>query len=120
MPDKALIACNIPGCPARTERLRCPAHSSKRKQQYDLDNPNRQAYYKSLEWRAKRKRILKRDPFCVTGCGKLSRIVDHRIARENGGTDDDDNLQGLCTTCHNRKTAKYDGGFGNQRKSYGT
>lgn len=31
--------------------------------------------------------------------------VDHIIALENGGTDDDDNLQILCDWCHPPKTA---------------
>lgn len=31
--------------------------------------------------------------------------IDHIIALENGGTDDDDNLQVLCDWCHAPKTA---------------
>jgi len=31
--------------------------------------------------------------------------IDHRIALENGGTDEDDNLQLLCPWCHKPKTA---------------
>lgn len=32
--------------------------------------------------------------------------IDHRIALECGGTDDDDNLQVLCDWCHDGKTAE--------------
>lgn len=31
--------------------------------------------------------------------------IDHRIALENGGSDEDDNLQLLCPWCHKPKTA---------------
>jgi 5-methylcytosine-specific restriction protein A len=31
--------------------------------------------------------------------------IEHRIALENGGTDDDDNLFIACTWCHREKTA---------------
>ena len=32
-------------------------------------------------------------------------IVDHKIPKRQGGTDDDSNLQSLCQACHNHKTA---------------
>lgn len=31
--------------------------------------------------------------------------IDHRIALENGGSDEDDNLQVLCPWCHKPKTS---------------
>jgi 5-methylcytosine-specific restriction endonuclease McrA len=38
--------------------------------------------------------------------------LDHKIARNAGGTDDANNLHWLCHSCHSRKTVKKDGGFG--------
>lgn len=36
----------------------------------------------------------------------IARQVDHIIPLHKGGTDDLDNLEGLCLTCHERKTAR--------------
>ncbi len=36
----------------------------------------------------------------------LAEQVDHIVPLHKGGTDDLDNLEGLCLTCHGRKTAK--------------
>ncbi|MCK1313709.1 HNH endonuclease [Bradyrhizobium sp. 23] len=41
--------------------------------------------------------------------------MDHKLARNAGGTDDPSNLHWLCHGCHSRKTAKKDGGFGHPR-----
>ncbi|MBF4406127.1 HNH endonuclease, partial [Vibrio anguillarum] len=35
-----------------------------------------------------------------------ARDVDHIINKANGGTDDDANLQSICSPCHKEKTAK--------------
>ena len=55
-------------------------------------------------------------PLCVVceAAGRVqpSECVDHITPREAGGTDDDHNLQALCLSCHARKTARHDGGYG--------
>jgi len=59
--------------------------------------------------------IILRDPVCTApGCYKLSTDADHIIARAKGGTDDDENLRGMCHGHHSRKTILEDGGFGRQ------
>jgi len=52
--------------------------------------------------------ILRRDGFRCQACGAEDRPlhVDHIVARANGGTNDESNLQALCDKCNLRKGAK--------------
>lgn len=56
-------------------------------------------------WRRIRERVLSDEPFCRR-CGVEGVEVDHIVPRSLGGADDRQNLQTLCTACHNRKTAE--------------
>lgn len=59
------------------------------------------------QWRATRLRILERDHWTCQhpGCGQHATQVDHIINDAAGGTDDDSNLQALCTPHHRTKSA---------------
>ena len=71
-------------------------------------------------WRRLRSYVLDHQPLCADPFGhhvEDRRVVpasqvDHIVPRAEGGTDDEDNLQALCPSCHARKTALHDGGFG--------
>jgi 5-methylcytosine-specific restriction protein A len=56
-----------------------------------------------------RVRHLSANPLCVMcerkGLVRLATQLDHIVALTNGGTNDDDNYQGLCEPCHIDKTA---------------
>ncbi|WP_198387586.1 HNH endonuclease [Burkholderia ubonensis] len=54
-----------------------------------------------------RQRIRLRDKYICQKCRIAVRIgeVDHIISLENGGTNDDENMQLLCIDCHKKKTA---------------
>lgn len=70
-------------------------------------------------WRRLRRMKLAANPLCEAHL-KQGRVVpatdvDHVVSREDGGTDDWDNLMSMCHSCHSRKTATVDGGFGRQR-----
>lgn len=58
----------------------------------------------------RRKRLLSANPLCVhceqRGDVTVATEVDHIIALTNGGPDTDENCQGLCGPCHERKTIK--------------
>lgn len=63
-------------------------------------------------WYRVRARYLRTHPLCVR-CGAVADVVDHILPMARGGEQyHTDNLQPLCTVCHNRKTATEDGGFG--------
>lgn len=66
------------------------------------------AHYVTADWKAKRQRILLRDSYVCRMCGVVAAgqgaHVDHVIPLEEFGTDDDANLQTLCSSCHGRKT----------------
>lgn len=61
------------------------------------------------DWQQRRLRILQRDKYQCQLCkpkGWLTaaRHVDHIVAKADGGSDDDSNLQSLCKPCHDAKT----------------
>lgn len=70
------------------------------------DRPARPASKPMLS-QADKWRILRRDGFCCQSCGAQDRPlhVDHVIARINGGSDADENLQALCDKCNLQKGA---------------
>jgi 5-methylcytosine-specific restriction protein A len=81
----------------------CPIHKR--------PSASRQGY--GASWRKIRQAALERDNHRCTRCGSTVRLnVDHRIPRSMGGDDSLSNLTTLCASCHSRKTARHDGGFG--------
>lgn len=57
------------------------------------------------------------------GCGwkfgvKGDYEIDHILALERGGTDDDSNLQLLCAACHSKKTPDDHATAGRMRRSF--
>lgn len=76
----------------------------------NIDKSNA-SFYNSRQWRKLRLMILQREPLCKE-CEKKNRfvsavVVDHILPINKGGAKLSlDNLQGLCTTCHNRKSAR--------------
>ena len=66
------------------------------------------AHYRTADWKARRLRILRRDAFVCRDCSRVvygqAAHVDHVQPLEEGGTDEDANLQTLCQSCHGTKT----------------
>jgi len=85
-------------------------------------NPVARALYRSKRWRTERASFLHDHPLCVE-CARHdvirpASVVDH--IDPHGGDEtvfwDRAHWQALCASCHGRKTAARDGGFGNQRR----
>lgn len=65
-------------------------------------------------WNKLRKVILQRDCHLCQPCLRAGRVtsatqVDHIKPKAKGGTDDEGNLQAICTPCHEAKTATDNG-----------
>ena len=72
------------------------------------------------DWQRLRLAFLANNPLCED-CMSAGRVVpavhvDHKVAIARGGTNDWNNLRPLCASCHSRKTAREDGGFGRGRR----
>jgi 5-methylcytosine-specific restriction protein A len=77
-------------------------------QRWSATNDNR---YHSNRWRNLRLEKLKENPLCVEcakqGLTTLATVGDHiNPVRLGGEFWDKENIQGLCESCHNKKSAK--------------
>ena len=68
-------------------------------------------FYQSTAWRKLRKVKLEQDPLCEEclkkGIHNPAKVADHIVSINQGGAAlDIANLQSLCNTCHNKKSAK--------------
>lgn len=84
---------------------RCPDCSKSRAKVYDKTKRDKESnkFYHSREWKNLRTLILNENPFCVA-CGKAAQMVDHIKAIKDGGEPlDQENLQSMCNSCHNKK-----------------
>ena len=126
--------CAYQGCrkPVPVSEKFCASHKKKgeerdAKQKADRDrqraerNGSSTARGYGYRWQKLRARILEAHPLCVEcekkGIVRMATDVDH-IKPHKGNPFlmwDEENLQPLCHECHSRKTAREDGGFGNER-----
>lgn len=79
------------GCPGitTTKTPYCPAHKAL-------------GFY-GTAWRRRQAEHLALEPTCRR-CGQAAEMADHIQPRSQGGTDEHDNLQSLCLSCHGNKT----------------
>ena len=110
--------CSFAGCKnvVHGGDYRCEQHpvtySPKRK--YDHHYHKGQHIYKSARWTKIRKQFLSKYPLCQScerfGIYTTATVLDHIKEIKDLEMDsplvwDTDNMQGLCHSCHNRKTA---------------
>ena len=118
MPARPLQLCRERGCRTLTRERggRCDEHQRQQTRENNkADNPDRRAsfkFYGSTRWRKLRQWILQMHPLCVDcksdGVLRQATVVDHIKPRSERPdlAYDQDNLQGLCKTCHEAKSMK--------------
>lgn len=106
MPYAAPKPCSHPGCGAlvRDGSSRCSQHP---KPQW-AKKPTATKRITGRKLQTLRAQLFSRCPLC-THCQQQGRTTlatqrDHIIPLAEGGTDDDDNTQGLCDACHEEKS----------------
>ena len=118
MPTAAPKPCRHPGCGKLVSDGSGYCADHKRPAAGSFADPNRGTRHDrgyGSKWDKIRERILKRDNGLCQAClrngvvtpvgrKKFSYYCDHIVPKEEGGTDDDENLQALCRPCHTAKT----------------
>lgn len=137
MPVAAPKPCRQQGCGVlvRDGGGYCPAHKRAVKKEVESRRESSTKRGYGYKWQQARAGHLRSHPFCVghDRRGELvqATVVDHIVAHklsealESGDAErivkaqelfwDCSNWQSLCKTCHDEKTAREDGAFGNQR-----
>lgn len=112
MPSTALKPCAHPGCSALVANgSRCDQHKVNKTSNWSKpERSSSTARGYGWAWTKLRNRIMHRDGGLCQVCFSAGLIVqakevDHIVAKHNGGTDDETNLQAICIECHKLKTA---------------
>lgn len=105
--------CRTQGCTAlhRNSNSYCDEHQSEligwARSQLKKGNTTKRGY--GAAWRRIRSYVLQRDKYLCVPCFDVGRVteaaeVDHKVPLAEGGTEDVENLQAICTECHKKKT----------------
>lgn len=116
--------CNKVGCRNLTDRTYCPEHEQQYK--HEKERYRKSAYERGYDskWQRASKRFLQHNPLCACDdCKQLpvalpAEVTDH-IVPHKGDMQlfwDPNNWQPMNKRCHDRKTVREDGGFGNGNK----
>lgn len=119
MPHTPGKPCRYRGCAEVVHGVPyCEEHARLVQRQVDANRPSPSKRGYGRRWRRLRDMYLSEHPLCQDPDGvhgsfpPVATEVDHILAKKLGGTDDWENLQALCKSCHSRKTAREDGRWG--------
>ena len=102
MPMRPPKPCPAPGCNQLVASGHCLEHARRKRAAFKALDENRR-FYSSARWQKLRNWFLRRNPICAS-CGRIAKVVDHRLAIKDGGESTaESNLQALCNDCHQRK-----------------
>lgn len=115
MPRSAPTPCRHPACalvldkPGYCDEHRPQVHRDYGRARRGFDSEL--GFYQSARWREVRAAFLREHPLCVAckgaGLVVVAKVADHiRPLKDGGARFDTANLQALCVSCHNRKTAR--------------
>lgn len=118
MPTSAPKPCRHAGCAQLVSDGSgyCSAHKRPALGSFaDAERGTRHERGYGSKWDKIRERIIRRDNGLCQECLRSGRVTqvghvkfsyycDHIVPKEEGGTDDDSNLQSLCRSCHTAKT----------------
>ena len=118
MPIKPQKPCSYPNCNKLVNIgvQYCSEHKKMVNKNYELNRETAVQRGYNTRWQKIRKMVLIRDTICRDCNKNIATNVDHIIPFKNGGSNNLNNLIGLCHSCHSRKTAMSDGGYGNVRR----
>ena len=123
MPHKPKHPCSWPGCPELTDERYCQEHARLAIRNYNRNTRTRdQKRRYGNHWKRTRDAFLEEHPFCEI-CRSEGRIVQadtvhHILPISEGGSNEWDNLQALCHTCHSRLHARRGDRWGRKESSY--
>lgn len=118
VPSKPMRPCSYPGCRTLTRERHCDKHKKQEQKRVDQQRGTAVKRGYNSRWQKARLTYLKSHPLCVE-CLKEDKVVaatvvDHIIPHKGDQKLfwDTGNWQALCKQCHDKKTAREDGGFG--------
>jgi len=109
MPTAAPKPCCQCGVLVTDGTTRCAAHKARAGTFADRSRGTRQQRGYGADWDRLRQVVMRRDAGLCQPCRRhgifhAAHAVDHIVAKERGGTDDEANLQAICRAAHQAKT----------------
>lgn len=123
---RALRECGHPGCHTLTRENYCDKHKQlhiRSQKEFERESPTKRGY--NYKWTKARKVFLAQHPVCecpeckASGHPLPANVVDHIIPHRGNQNLfwDENNWQAMNKRCHDKKTARENGGFGNKIKA---